>query len=139
MAFTQNVFPTLLRMPRKGLVQILNADGTAQKLLITAGANGNKVVALIATSTDTVAQNIQVSIVRNATTLILATTAVPASAGNAAGTPPVDLLAIIPNLPRDQDSQPYLFIESGDTLVVNSGGTVTAGRVVNAHAEHAEF
>ena len=139
MAFTQNVFPTLLRMPRKGLVQILNADGTAQKTVITAGANGNKVVALIATSTDTAAQNIQVSIVRNATTFVLATTAVPAGAGNAAGTSPVDLLAIVPNLPRDQDSQPYLFLESGDTLVVNSGAAVTAGRVVNAHAEHAEF
>src|SRR5215471_18360484 len=139
MAFTQNVFPTLLRMPRKGLVQILNADGTAQKTVITAGANGNKLVALIATSTDTAAQNVQVSIVRNAATFILATTAVPAGAGNAAGTSPADLLAIIPNLPRDQDSQPYLFLESGDTLVVNSGAAVTAGRVVNAHAEHAEF
>lgn len=139
MSFTQNVFPTLPRMPRKGVAQILNATGTAQVTVITAGANGNKVVNLIATSTDTTAQNIQVALVRSATTYILATTAVPANSGNAAGASPIDLLAIIPNLPRDQDGQPYLFLESGDTLIVGSSAAVTSGKVINVHSDHAEF
>lgn len=139
MSFTQNVFPTLPRMPRKSVAQILNATGTAQVTVITAGANGNKVVNLIATSTDTVSQAIQAALVRSSTTYILATTAVAAGSGTAAGTPPVDLLAIVPNLPRDQDGQPYLFLENGDTLVVSSGAAVASGKIISVHSDHAEF
>jgi len=138
-AFTQNVFPTLAKQPRKGLGQILNATGTAAVTVVTAGASGSKVTNLVATSTDTSGQNIQVAIVRSATTYILATTAVPASSGTAAGTAPIDLLAIIPNLPRDQDGQPYLFIESGDTLVVSSLATITSGKIISVHSDYADF
>jgi hypothetical protein len=138
-SFTQNVFPTLPRMPRKGLGQVLNATGTASVTVVTAGANGNKVVNLIATSTDTATQTITVSLVRSATAFVLATTSVPASSGNASGVAPVDLLAVIPNLARDQDGQSYLFMESGDTLVVNTGAAVTAGKIISVHSDHAEF
>ncbi len=139
MSFTQNVFPTLPRMPRKGVGQILNATGTGQVTIITAGANGNKVVNMAATSTDTVAQTIQVSLVRSSTSYLLATTSVPANAGNVGGTAPIDLLAIVPNLARDQDGQPYLFIESGDTIAVNTLATVSAARTISIHSDHAEF
>jgi hypothetical protein len=139
MAFTQNVFPTLPRMPRKAVVQIQNVTGAAQVTLISAGPNGNKGVNMIVTSTDTAAQAVSVSLVRGATTFNLAATSVPAGSGTVAGTPPVDLLAIIPNLARDQDGQPYLFIESGDTLVVNTAAAVTANKAVNVHSDHAEF
>jgi hypothetical protein len=138
-SFTQNVFPTLPRMPRKGLGQVLNATGTASVTIVTAGANGNKVVNLVATSTDTAAQTITVSLVRSATTFPLATTAIPANSGNANGIAPVDLLAVIPNLARDQDGQPYLFMESGDTLVVNAGAAITSGKAISIHSDHAEF
>lgn len=139
MSFTQNVFPTLPRMPRKAVAQVLNATGTAQVTVVTAGANGNKVVNLVATSTDTTAQIAAVSLVRSSTTYLLATTSVPANAGNGSGTAPVDLLAIIPNLAHDQDGQPYLFLESGDALVINTVGAVTSGKVINVHSDHAEF
>ncbi len=139
MSFTQNVFPTLPRMPRKALAQVLNATGTASVTVVTAGANGNKVVNLIATSTDTATQTIAVSLVRSATTFLLATTSVPASSGNASGVAPVDLLTVVPNLARDQDGQSYLFMESGDTLVVNAGAAVTAGKTISVHSDHAEF
>jgi hypothetical protein len=139
MAFTQNVFPTLPRFPRKGVAQILNATGTAQVTVITAGANGNKVVNMVATSTDTAAQTLALSLVRGGVTFVLAATSVPAGSGSVAGTPPVDLLAIVPNLARDQDGQTYLFLESGDTLVVNTAASVTATKAVNVHSDHAEF
>jgi hypothetical protein len=126
-------------MPRKGVGQILNATGTGQVTIITAGANGNKVVNMAATSTDTVAQTIQVSLVRSSTSYLLATTSVPANAGNVGGTAPIDLLAIVPNLARDQDGQPYLFIESGDTIAVNTLATVSAARTISIHSDHAEF
>ena len=139
MSFTQNVFPTLPRMPRKGLAQIVNATGTAQVTVITAGANGNKVVTMVANSTDSVSQMVMVSLLRGGATYSLALSAIPANSGNAAGMAPVDLLATIPNLARDQDGQAYLFLESGDTLVVNSGAAVTAGRAISVHSDHAEF
>jgi len=126
-------------MPRKALAQVLNATGTASVTVVTAGANGNKVVNLIATSTDTATQTIAVSLVRSATTFLLATTSVPASSGNASGVAPVDLLTVVPNLARDQDGQSYLFMESGDTLVVNAGAAVTAGKTISVHSDHAEF
>lgn len=139
MAFTPNVFPTFTRQPRKGLVQIANADASNQKTVVTAGASGSKVTNLVASSTDTSARDIQVSVVRSATTYVLATTTVPITAGFVAGTPPVDLLAAVPNLPRDQDGQPYLFVESGDTLVVNALTTVTTAKVVSVHSDYSDF
>jgi hypothetical protein len=140
MSFTPNVFPTMLNQPLRGLGQILNATGTAQATIVTAGNNGSKVLNLVATSTDTAAQPVQVSVVRSATTYILATTSVPASSGAAAATPPIDLLAIIPNLPRDQDGQPYLFLNSGDTLVVAlTTGSVTSGKTISVHSDYANF
>jgi hypothetical protein len=137
--FTQNVFPTLPRFPRKGVAQILPADTTAQKTIITAGASGNKVVSLFASSNDTALVNLAVSLVRSATTYLMATTQLPISAGFTQGVPPVDLLALIGGLPLDQDSQKYLFLESGDTLVVNALATITAAKTVSIHADHAEF
>ena len=139
MSFTQNVFPTLPRMPRKGVAQIVNATGTAQVTVITAGVNGNKVVNMVATSTDGAAQTVFVSLVRSAITYLLAATLIPAGSGNAGGSAPIDLLAIIPNLARDQDGQPYLFLESGDTLVVSSAAAITSGKAVAVHSDHAEF
>ena len=139
MAFIQNVFPTLPRMPRRGLVQIVNADASSAKTLVVAGSNGNKVVNIVASSNDSSSRDIQVALVRSATTYVLATTTVVANSGNVAGTAPADLLAIVPNLARDQDGQPYLFLESGDTLVVSALTTVTAAKSVNVHSDHAEF
>jgi hypothetical protein len=139
MTFTPNVFPTMLSQPLKGLAQILNATGTAQVTVVTAGNNGSKVLNLIASSTDTAAQTIAVSLVRSGTTYLLATTSVAASSGNANGTAPVDLLAIVPNLPRDQDGQPYLFLNSGDALVVNSAAAITSGKAISVHSDYANF
>jgi type II secretory pathway component PulK len=140
MTFTPNVFPTMLNQPLKGLTQIVNANGTSQETVVTAGGNGSKVLNLTATSTDTAAQTVQVSVVRSSTSYLLATTSVPASSGDAAGTAPVDLLAILPNTAHDQDGQPYLFLNSGDTLVVAlASGSVTSGKTVSIHSDYANF
>ncbi len=139
MSFTPNVFPTLVHQPQKGAAQILNATGTAQVTLITAGANGSKVVALYASSTDTAAQSLAVSLVRSGTTYLLATAAVPAGSGNSAGTPPVNLLSAIAGLACDQDGQAYLFMASGDTLAVNTLAAVTAGKTISALSDHGDF
>jgi hypothetical protein len=139
MTFTPNVFPTMLNQPLKGLVQISNATGTGQVTVVTAGTNGSKVLNLTAVTTDTVADTLQVSVVRSGTTYVLATTTVPLGSGASAGVAPVDLLSIILNLPHDQDSQPFLFLNSGDTLVVNATVAITSGKTVSLHSDYANF
>jgi hypothetical protein len=142
MPFVQNPIPTLVKQPRKGLVQIANADGSNNKTVVTAGANGSKVVSLFASSTELTANNrdVQVSIVRAAVTYVLATTTVPFSAGfTVAAFGPINLLAAIPNLPIDNDGQRYLFLESGDTLVVASLTTLTAGKIISVHSDYGDL
>ena len=141
MAFTQNTLLTLVKQPRRGLIQIVNADASANKTVVTAGANGSKVVSLLATSTELTANNrdLQVSVIRSATVYILATITVPFSAGFTAAVPaPINLLVNIP-LPVDNDGQRYLFLESGDTLVVASLTTVTAAKTISIHADFGDF
>jgi hypothetical protein len=142
MAFVQNKNPTFAFQPRKGLVQIANADASNNKTVVTAGTNGSKVVSLLASSTELTANNrdVQVSLVRSATTYILGTTTVPFSAGfTVAALGPINLLAIIPNLPTDNDGQRYINLESGDTLVVASLTTLTAGKIIYVHADFTDF
>ena len=140
MTFTPNVFPTMLNQPLKGLAQIVNATGSSPVTVITAGGNGSKVLSLIATNNDSIAHTILVSLVRSSATYYLSATAVPASSGVASGVPPVDLFAIIPNLPRDQDGQPYLFLNSGDTLIAQLlSGVVTSPDFVCLHSDYANF
>lgn len=147
MSFAQNPTPTLPRQPRKGLVQILPADTTGQKTVVTAGASGSKVVSLYASSTDTSARDVQVSLVRSATTYLLGTVTVPANSGNTNALPTIDLmqtLTVTPQFPagmfpNDGDAQHYAFLESGDTLVVSALTTVTAAKVISIHADYADF
>lgn len=142
MAFTQNTSPTYAKQPRLGLVQIANGDASANKTVVTAGASGSKVVSLLASSTELTANNrdVQVSVVRSATVYILATVSVPFSAGfTTAVTAPINLLTSIPSLPIDNDGQRYLFLESGDTLVVASLTTVTSGKIISVHANFSDF
>jgi hypothetical protein len=141
MSFSPNNLATYVKQPRKGLVQIANADGSSQKTVVTAGANGSKVTSLIASSTELTANNrdVQVALVRSATSYVLVTTTVPFSAGFAAGNSPINLIALVPNLPTDNDGQRYLFLESGDTLVVSSLTTVTSGKIISVHADYGDF
>lgn len=142
MTFVANSTPTLVKQPRVGVVQIANADASNWKTVVTAGANGSKVTDLIASSTELTANNrdVQVAITRSAVHYILGTTTVPFSAGfTVAAGAPIDLLAIIPNLPVDQDGQKYLFLESGDTLDISSTTTLTSGKVISAAAIYGDF
>jgi hypothetical protein len=134
--------PSVPQTPRCEKIQIANADTTSQKTVITGATNGTKVVGLIASSTETAsARDIQVSIVKSATTFVLGTKTVPLNSGFAAGVPAVNLLdpAVIAGLPTDADGQPYIFLETGDTLVVNSLVTVTSGKVINLIGIAADF
>jgi hypothetical protein len=144
MAFSQNTVPTLTKQPRLGLAQIANADASTVKTVVTAGANGSKVVSLWASSTELTANNrdVQVSVTRSAVVYILTTLSVPFSSGFTTAVPgPTDLLSAIPAnlLAVDNDGQRYLFLESGDTLGVASLTTVTSGKTISVGSSYADF
>lgn len=137
MAFSQNVNPSYIKQPQNGKVQILPADTTALKTVLTAGASGSKVTSLIATNTDSAnARVIQIFIVNGGTNYCLGTINVPLNAGFASGVNAVNLLdpTIILGLPLDSDGNPYINLISGDTLQAASLTTVAAGKAINVIA-----
>jgi len=133
--------PALPQNPVSGKVQILPADTSSLKTVATGGTNGTKIVALIASSTDTTARDVQWGITRSAVFYPIATKTVPITSGFVAGTPSVALLNVTdaPGLPLDADGQPYLFLQSGDTLQAKSLTTVTTAKEIDLQAMGADF
>jgi hypothetical protein len=140
MSFTQNINPTFPKQPQNAKVQISHATNLQDVTVVTPGANGSKLVGLIATNSDTNPYSVQVK-VTNGSDYLLGTITVPASAGNLAGTPAVNLLnpATIVGLPIDSDGNPFLFLISGDTLTVASLTQVTSGQTINVTAIYSDF
>ena len=133
--------PVFVQKPKMPKVQITNANGTTAQTLYACGADGTKVTGLFATSTDTVARDVQITVVNGATTYVLTTVTTAINAGNVAGTAPVNLLSTtnFPGLPVDSDGNPYFYCESTDTLKVGVLVTVTSGKFVNVTAVAADF
>jgi hypothetical protein len=130
---------TFVGTPRLGLVQIVNADASAQKTVLVAGAAATKVASLLASSTDTSARVLTVSILRSAVNYVLGAMTVPITAGTDGVTATTNLLSLIPGLPVDNDGQPYVFLAVGDTLQVSSGTTVTAAKAISISAIGGDF
>jgi hypothetical protein len=133
--------PVFVQTPKNTQITIVAADASTNKTVCTAGTNGTKVTALWVTSDDTSARIIQWKITRSAVTVLCGSTNVATLAGTDGVTPAVDLLGatLNPGLPIDNDGNKYLFLVSGDTLVISSTTTVTAAKTVSATAIHADF
>lgn len=141
MAFTPNTVPVFPKQPQVNRVQIANADGQNQKTGYTAGANGSKILGIVATSSDTSAHDVQVSLTNAGTSYPLGTKTVPLSAGTVAGTPAVNLLdpTVIVGLPFDSDGNQYLNMISGDTLTFEALVSVTAAKLITIHVIAVDF
>jgi hypothetical protein len=139
-ATTPNSFVTP-QTPRAYKAQIVNGSGTSAVTLITGGINGTVVSSLLLTNTDTTAYTITIEVLRSSTTYVLATISVPASAGNSTSVPPVSVLnsTNVPGLPVDGYGNPYLYLESTDTLEIQSSATVTSGKAVSVLTVGADF
>lgn len=134
--------PAFVQTPKIGVVQCVNADGTSAKTVVTAGANGSKIVSLTATSDDTSARIFRIGLVRSATTYVLATINIPIASGTDGTAAAVDMMSIIswPGQPLDNDGQRYFFLQSGDTLTVTlTTGAVTAAKTVSFAANYGDF
>lgn len=134
--------PVFPQTPSVGPVQIVNADAQNQKTVYTAGANGSKVVAVMATSTDTSARDLQLSVTRSGTSYPIGTVTCASGAGNSGTVPSTDLipnLSQMPGLPIDSDGNSYIFLKSGDTLTVSALTSVTNTKTITVVAVGADF
>ena len=133
--------PVFVQALGLGLVQIANADASGLKTVVTAGANGSKISALLFASDDTTARDIQWGVERGGTFYPVATVTVAIGAGTTAAAAAVDAFstANCPGLPTDANGQPYLHLISGDTLKIKSLTTVTSAKLVSAKAVYGDL
>ena len=127
--------------PRAYKAQITNVSSTTAVNLVAGGVNGTKVISIICSNTDTSPYNVTFSVFRSPSSYVLGTVAIPASAGNVAGSPPVSILNTtnVPGIPQDSDGNPYLFLEATDTLQMANASIVTAGKAISCHTVAADF
>lgn len=140
MSTTPNSF-VAVQTPKLGLANIANADASNLKTVVTAGANGSKVTSLMLSSSDTSARDVTWGISRSGTFYPMGTLSVPITAGQIAATSGVDAFssAVRPGLPADNDGQPYLLLQSGDTLDIKALTTVTSAKVISAASSYGDF
>lgn len=142
MAVSNNpVFP---QTPTLGLVQVVNADSTGKKTILTAGANGTKVVAIRATSDDTSNRSFGIYVTRGGTDYLIGTVTIPTLAGTDGSAPAIDILGggttgQMPGIAIDNDGQRYLLLMNGDVLKAAALVAVTSAKTVNLSAYGADF
>lgn len=140
MSFIQNTNATYVKQPRRvkgtisaaGSVTPSTGALTGSVTLFSAGANGSKVNALNATSTDTASRQVVIAIFDGTNYFPIGSLSVPGNAGTTTGAvASVNLLdqTKVSGLPLDADGNPYILLESGDSLVA-SVLSLTASTVI---------
>lgn len=116
--------------------QLNNASGQTPVTVYTGGTNGSKIESLFVSSTDTTARDIQISIVISSVTYILGTVTIPINSGNINSAPTVNYFqsSQLPNLAKDSNGNPYLYLASGAVLQAEALTTVTSGKVISIMA-----
>jgi hypothetical protein len=117
-------------------VSFVNADGVANKTLVTAGANDSVVKSIMVTSSDTAVVNLKVSVGDGVTDRVIGTVAVPIASGTNGAAASVDLLnaASLPGLPLDQNGKRILPLQTGYLVKVAPLVALTAAKNVDVVA-----
>ena len=134
--------PIFVQTPKITPAAFTNADAAnTKKTITTAGTNGSKVTSISAASTDSSARIVQIWLTRSAVSYLLASINVPITAGSDGSTPSVNLMSatLWPGLSEDPTGQPYLLLESGDTLQVSFTTQVTAAKEIDVTAVFADY
>lgn len=94
--------PVFVQTPELGLVQIVTADVSGLKTVVTAGADGTKVTALLLSSDDSSNRDVTWGVTRSGTFHPRGTVTVPATAGTAATVAAVNALSVsvVPEIGR---------------------------------------
>ena len=131
------------QLPKLGVVQFTSASSFGTySTLYTAGADGSKCSAIVATTDDgSAAHVVTIQVVRSATKYGGTAVNVPISSGFANGVPPVNFMstAVWPGLPLDSEGNPFLFLQSGDTLQATFATPITSAKLLNIIAVCADF
>jgi hypothetical protein len=130
--------PVFAQTPKVYQAQIQNAQGTSGVTLVTAGSNGTIVKGIVASNTDSSnAYAVQLSV----NGYLLCTVNVPLSSGAMTAAPAVALIAPAgcPGLPLDGAGNPFISLQSGASLAINTTTTVTAAKTVAVTAVGADY
>jgi hypothetical protein len=130
----QNVNPTFVKTPNRGVVQISTGTGTTIVTLYTGGANGSKItgINLIHNSSGTL--TVAVYLGNGGTNYFLTqVTAVPNT--------PAAVVNTASGLPVDSDGNQYIILaSSADTLAIQSLATIpTAATFLSGYAVAGDF
>jgi hypothetical protein len=121
-----------------GVVQILPADTTSYKTLLTAGANGTVVTNISVHSTDTAAKDVILAVTVSGTDYPKGTVSIPLRTGDTSSAPSVNLLTmtnIASCFNTDVNGNRYLELPANATLRVKVGSTVTTAKAISFIAE----
>ena len=120
--------PQFVNTANNNAVTFVNADGTALKTLITAGANGTKVMAINANKFDGTARFLELYWSNGVTDFLIAEISLPIMAGLTTNNA-VDLLSgtKIPALEIDNNGNRFLRIKSGESIKVAMDSAVSGG------------
>lgn len=121
--------------------QILPADTTALKSIITGGANGTKIESINVASTDTSDRDVSLWVTIAAVAYLLGTVKIPATSGLVDSVPSVSLL----DSPQftawryDSNGNKYLYLPVGAILSISALTTVTTAKAIQVYAQGGNF
>jgi hypothetical protein len=123
------------------VAQVLPADASGKKTLVTGATNGTKVEAIMVASTDTSARDLQLILTISSVDYVLTTVSIPLTAGFINSAPSIDILrnAQFPGLAYDANGNKVLYVASGAVLSVKTLTTVTAAKEVDVFGYGADF
>jgi hypothetical protein len=114
-------------------VQILPADTTTLKTLVTPPANGCKIESILVTSTDTANKDLQLVVTISSVDYVLATFQCPLNSGfvnNVVTFNALQHAQVVNSLPQDVNGNKVLWLASGAVLKVKALTTVTAAKSI---------
>lgn len=132
--------PVFVQTPRSWKIQISGTPGTTPVVFATPAA-AMKITGCWAYSTDTAARSVRLDIVRSSTVYTQAIVAVNTPVATPGTNSPVNLFAPLnlPGLPVDSDGNPYILLESTDTLQAAANAQLTAATFISITCDAADF
>jgi hypothetical protein len=123
-------------------VQILPADTTTIKTLVTGGTNGSVVEWLNVTSTDSANKDLLWYLNDGTTNYLISTQSTPLNSGNTnavAAVAPLNNTTLFSSVPFNNSGNKFIYVANGWSLRVSAGTAVTAARVINIVAHGGDY
>lgn len=132
------VFPQTVKT---NVSQILPADTTTLKTLVTPGTNGTRIDNIFVSSTDTSAKDLQFVLTVSSVDYVLGTLSIPANTGFTNSVPSISVFAHsqFVALNNDVNGNKHLFLANGAVLKVKSLSNVTTAKAISIIAQCGDF